>query len=409
MATMKPHRSLFLLLTLLATILSACRAQTQPAEKPAPTAAPTVSTIPAEATAAATASDPIPSSTLPPTKQLLYIAATVWSSDPIVPVLTYHQFQEHGISGATHVRLDDFRRELDSLTQAGYTLVPLGRWLAGDLRVPAGKRPLIFTMDDLFYRNQIRFLPDGTIDPASGLGVSYEFSQAHPEFGFAWALFSNLGDKPYIDSKNPLILAQAIVWCIDHGAMVYNHTYTHALLSQTSPTGITWELSANDVALDHLLDLAGRPELIPQLGNVFALPFGKWPRDSAGENSLMHYTNPSGVSIQAIMNIDYIYRPRYVLAPYLPEFKRLDVPRIVATVSAVDYFAKNAASVPAGQSCELGPLDVGLSGNSYYVADQIDQAIQLGRCAPGIYATDKYVFRAQGSAAQLIFTVGNHP
>ncbi len=406
---MKASHSLFSTLALLAMLVSACSAQSQPAAKPALASARPNSTIPAEPTAAATAPDPIPSSTLPRTKQQSYITATVWSSDPIVPVLTYHQFQEHGISGATHVRLDDFRAELESLSQAGYSLVPLGRWLAGDLRARVGKRPLIFTMDDLFYRNQIRFLPDGMIDPASGLGVSYDFSQAHPEFGFAWALFSNLGDKPYIDGKNPLILAKAIVWCIDHGAMIYNHTYTHALLSQTSPTGITWELSANDAALDHLLDLAGRPDLIPQLGNIFAIPFGRWPRDSAGENALMHYTNPSGVPIQAIMNIDYIYRPRYMLAPYLPEFKRLDVPRIVATVSAVDYFVKNAANVPTAQACELGPLDLGLSADANYVADQIDQAIRLGRCASGIYATDKYVFRAQGSAAQLIFTVGDHP
>jgi hypothetical protein len=330
-------------------------------------------------------------------------------SDPIVPVLAYHQFQEHGISGPTRVRLDDFQGELESLAKAGYALVPLSRWLAGDLRVPTGKRPLVFTMDDLFYRNQIRFNPDETIDPLTGLGAAYHFSLLHPDFGFSWALFSNLGDKPYIDENNPLILANAIIWCIEHGAMVYNHTYTHALLSQTSPQGITWELSANDKMLEQLLNRAARPDLIPKLGNIFALPYGKWPRDPGGETAIENYRNPSGVPMQAIMDIDYIYRPKYMLPPYAPEFRRWDVPRIVASIKAVDYFAKNAEDVPTAQSCLLASPDSGRTGDPEYVARLIDRAIQDGRCKPGIYATDKFVFRAEASVAQLILTVGVAP
>ncbi|MCL5611203.1 MAG: hypothetical protein M1485_01395 [Chloroflexi bacterium] len=406
---MKTFYFSFLIPVLVALILSSCEGQGGQAAKPEPELSqPSVTLLVPSATATITP-NPTPSSTATPTPQPFYITATVWSSDPIVPALAYHRFQGGGISGATTVRLDDFRAELESLYQSGYTLVPLGRWLAGDLRLPAGRRPLIFTMDDLFYRNQIRFNADGTIDPMTGLGASYEFSQSHPDFGFSWALFSNLGDKPYIDEKNPLILANAIVWCIDHGALVYNHTYTHARLSQTSYTGITWELSANDKRLNQLLTLAGRPDLIAKLGNILALPFGEWPRDPAGENALIHYRNPSGLEMQAVMNIDYIYRPRYMLPPYSPNFHRMDVPRIVATVSAVDYFTKNAAKVPAAQTCKLGPLDQTRSSDATYLADQINQAIQNGSCPPGIYATDKFVFRAQEAAVELIFTVRDQP
>ncbi len=400
---MRKRHFTFAVLILLASILTACGAQSG-----TPTLEPITSTAAQPATAMITPS-PIPSLTPTPTQQPFYLTATVWSSDPIVPVLAYHRFQSGGISGVTTVRLDDFRAELESLYESGYTLVPLGRWLAGDLRLPAGRRPLIFTMDDAFYRNQIRFNADGTIDPATGLGASYQFSQSHPDFGFSWALFSNLGDKPYIDEKNPLILANAIVWCIDHGALVYNHTYTHARLSQTSYTGITWELSANDKRLNQLLTLAGRPDLIAKLGNILALPFGEWPRDPAGENALIHYKNPSGLEMQAVMNIDYIYRPRYMLPPYSPDFHRMDVPRIVATVSAVDYFTRNAAKVPVAQTCKLGPLDPTRSSDANYLADQINQAIQNGSCLQGIYATDRFVFRAQATAVELIFTVKGQP
>jgi len=402
---MKSRHFNFLFPALLFILLSACSGQNGLSSKPGPNLSQPAATL----TTPAATTTPAPAPTNPPTNtptiQPFYVTATVWSSDPIVPVLAYHQFQGGGISGATHVRLDDFRTEMENLDQAGYTLVPLERWLEGDLRVPAGKRPLIFTMDDLFYRNQIRFTPDGAIDPMTGLGASYQFSQSHPEFGFSWALFSNLGDKPYIDEKDPLILARAIVWCLDHGAMVYNHTYTHARLSQTSYDGVTWELSANDKRLDQLLTLAGRPDLIANLGNIFALPFGEWPRDPAGQNSLIHYRNPAGLEMQAVMNIDYIYRPQFMLPPYAPAFHRMDLPRMVATVSAVDYFTKNAAKIPAAQTCKLGPLDEARTGDPNYLADQIDQAIQNGSCASGIYATDKFVFRALGSTAELIYTV----
>ncbi len=327
----------------------------------------------------------------------------------MAPVLAYHQFQEHGISGATKVRIDDFDKELQSLYDAGYVMVPLSAWLAGDLRVPAGKRPIVFTMDDLFYRNQIRFTSDGSIDPTTGLGASYAFSQAHPDFGFHWALFFNMGDHPYTDPSNPNLLADAAIWCLEHGALLYNHTLTHAVLSKTSPAGVTWELSANDKALNKTLTEAGRSDLLSALGNIFAIPFGRWPRDPNSTSAMESYKNPEGVPMQAVMDIDYIYRPRYMLAPYSPVFNRWDIMRMVASVNAVQYFVQHAADAPAAQACQLGPLDSRKSSDSTYVAGLIDQAIQSGSCPHGIYATDHFVFRAQSFPAQLIYTVSTTP
>ncbi len=327
----------------------------------------------------------------------------------MVPVLAYHQFQEHGISGATRVRIDDFNAELQSLYDAGYVMVPLSSWLAGDLRVPAGKKPVIFTMDDLFYRNQIRFNPDGSVVPVSGLGASYAFSQAHPDFGFHWSLFTTFGDHPYTEPDNPNLLEDAVIWCLEHGALLYNHTFTHAVLSKTSPGGVTWELAANDKALNKVLIDAGRPDLMAVLGNIFAIPFGRWPRDPASTSALESYKNPEGVPMQAIMDIDYIYRPRYLVPPYSSQFNRLDIMRMVATVSAVQYFVQHAPDVPAAQACRLGPLSPSQAGDSSFVASLIDQAIESGACVPGLYATDHFVFRAQTSSAELIYTVADPP
>ncbi len=324
-------------------------------------------------------------------------------------MLAYHQFQEHGISGPTDVRIDDFNRELQDLYQAGYVMIPLQSWLQGDLQVPAGKRPIVFTMDDLFYHNQIRFNPDGSIDPTTGLGASYAFSQAHPDFGFHWALFMNMGDHPYASPSDPQVLTQAVIWCLEHGALLYNHTFTHAVLSQTSPPGVTWELSANDAVLGRVLTQAGRTDLLAGLGNIFALPFGRWPRDPVSTSALESYKNPAGVATQAIMDIDFIVRPQTMPAPYTASFNRWDIMRMVATTQAVDYFVQHASDVPVAQSCKLGPVDPAQAGSPSYLASQISQAVQSGDCPQGIYATNHYVFRASSSNVQLIYTVQSVP
>ena len=393
---------------MLAVASSACVPATGGVPAPTPDQAP--SAIPTRSPEP-TATD-IPTATataLPPTAQPAFLTATVWTSDPAVPVLAYHQFQEGGISGATHVRIDDFSRELQDLYQAGYVMVPLQSWLQGNLQVPAGKRPIIFTMDDLFYHNQIRFSTDGAIDPTTGLGASYAFSQAHPDFGFHWALFMNLGDHPYATPADPQTLEQAVVWSLQHGALLYNHTFTHAVLSKTSAAGVTWELSANDETLGRLLTQAGREDLLSGLGNIFSLPFGRWPRDPQSMSALENYKNTAGVPLQAIVDVDFIVRPKTMPAPYAPGFNRWDIMRMVATQSAIDYFVQHAADVPAAQSCKLGPLNASQTADSPRLASLIGQAVQSGACPAGVYATDHFVFRAGSRAVDLIYTVQPSP
>ncbi len=396
----------YLLATLL-TCMALASCSSTPGKAPMPSSLrvqPRTLPAPGFAVTPGAISTPVAHSDQPPS-----ITATVWSADPIVPVLAYHQFQEHGLSGPTHVRIDDFNAELLGLYNAGYVMVPLRDWLSGDLRVPAGKRPIIFTMDDLFYHNQIRFNPDGTIDPTTGLGASYAFSQAHPDFGFHWALFMNLGDHPYAAPNQQDLLVQAITWCLEHDAPLYNHTFTHALLSKTSPGGIVWELSANDHVLNQTLTQSGHSNLLSTLGNIFALPFGRWPLNPDSISAIKGYKNPEGLLMQAIMDIDFIVRPRYLYPPYSPQFNRWDIMRMVATEDAVNYFVQHASQVPAAQACSLGPLDQPQGSDPAYVARQIDHAVQTGACPPGIYATGRFVFRATNSPAQLIYTVSPNP
>jgi hypothetical protein len=299
----------------------------------------------------------------------------------------------------------DFAEELERLYQSGYVTISLERWLAGDTRVPDGKRPVILSMDDTFFRNQIILTPEGSPAKNTGLGVSWEFFQEHPDFGFHWALFANLGDKPYGEgslAEQQIQLANVIVWCIEHDAMVYNHTFRHVNLKITNGLGVTAELRSNDMRLRELLKLVNREDLIPELQNMVALPGGRAPRLEDSETALYGYMDPDGRKIQAVFNVDYITRPDFLKPPYAQKFNPSNLPRIVANLEAIDYLVENKDKYPTAKSCKVGPLNENQSRYPTYLARQILDMIQNGKCPQGVYVTEHFVFSASSEQVDLI-------
>jgi len=194
-SSMKKHLLLFFFI--LTLTLSAC--STTPAAAPVSlpvdtgaTAVSMASTMAAETMAAIPTETTIPT----PTEIPFYLTAHIWAEEPRVPIINYHQFAPNtSLRSTDHkIRKRDFLDGLEALNQAGFTLIHLEDWINGDLYVPEGRRPLVFTMDDLFYNNQIRMDENGEPRRDTGLSFAWEYGQEHPEFGFKWALFSNLGD-----------------------------------------------------------------------------------------------------------------------------------------------------------------------------------------------------------------------
>ncbi len=348
---------------------------------------------------------PTPSPSPTPTPiPVTSITALVWSSDPRVPILTYHQFADDIAkrSSPVKVRKSDFRAELESLYAAGYSLVSLREWLDGHWIVPPGRRPLILSMDDLFYNNQIGLTADGEPDPNTGIGILWQFYKEHPDFGFHLALFANLGDKLYADPSKPdweMKLAQTIVWCLDHGAEIYNHTYTHADLSISDANAIRWELGQNDRYLRKLLEKAGRAELISKLGNMLALPYGREPASAGLRNVIYAYTTPEGKAMEAVFYIDFIVRPGY-FEPASPNFDPLHIPRIVATQDAVRILSEQAASFPTPQACTF-EIEVARRDDPQALREGIQRAIQAKQCPLGRYFVADQVFDMRSLAQSL--------
>jgi len=404
----KSHKSLWLGLLLLGLILSAC--SLRPAATSLDNKAPEEMPLPATQVLTPTALPtftPTVQPTLTPTMvPSTPVTATVWERDPYIVILTYHQFAANIAKQSTglKVRFEDFEYQLNQIYDAGFSLVPLEDWLAGKMVVPEGRRPLILSLDDLYFNNQIRLDEEGNPLSDTGLGILWDFYQEHPEFGYSAALFVNLGNKLYANPDDPgweMELARTIAWGMDHDLMPYNHFYTHPRLDWSSGSSILWEAEQNDLYLRQLLLMAEREDLIPRLGNILALTYGLWPQPGDIE-TMLSYVNPEGEPVQAVMEIDRISLEMYLFPPYAPGFNRFHVPRHVASPSAVDFLVANAEKFPRAQVCDLGNIPNSILSQPEALADYIGTQSALRGCSDGVYVVNEDLFRVQGGTAELL-------
>ncbi len=301
--------------------------------------------------------------------------------------------------------LSDFRGQLETLYENGFCLVSLEDWLKGNMQVAGGCRPLILTMDDLYFNNQMRLTEEGYPSTETGIGVLWQFYQEYPDFGFSIALFINLGNKLYANPNDPGWedeLAQTIVWGIDNGAMPYNHFYTHPHLDRLTAGEITWEAVKNDQYLRKLILKAGREDLIPRLDNIIALPYGDWPVIKDGNNPIPNYVTPEGIPVLGIMEIDNISRGKFILPIYHPDFDSHQVPRIVADRESINILVADVENFPRASSCTFDSVPVALTEDKDYLKNQIELAVASGRCPAGVYVLSDMLFRAENSNVVII-------
>lgn len=389
---MKKNTRFIIIFTLLALFATACGGSS-PAEPTAPPIDIEATALSIASTGAAATMAAIPTETAMPTATEVpfYLNAQVWAEEPRVPIINYHQFAPNTSKRSTDhkIRMEDFIAGMDALNQAGFVPIDLEDWIKGDLYVPEGKRPVVFTMDDLFYNNQIRLDEKGDPRPDTGLALAWKYGQQHPEFGFKWALFSNLGDKWYAEGdpegKWKEDLAATIVWCIEHDARVYNHTYQHVRMDLSNAQGVQWELEQNDLFLRELLSNAGRDDLIEGLDNMLAIPFGYWPKGSA-YTAMVNYRTPEGKPFLAAFDIDWLINgAKFMAPPYSAEFDPMRIPRIAMPPEAVEYLVEHQNEFPTMTNCQVGPLAEEQASNPQVIGDAIQAAIASGACPAGVY------------------------
>ncbi len=364
---------------------------------------------------AASVNEPVESvptlTVITPTPTLLsepaQLSATVWEELPRVPVLMYHRFNpQPGARSSRYVTsLSNFEQQLNALYEAGFSLVSLTDWLRGNIQLQEGRRPLIITIDDLFYGDQLSLDKNG--DPAlySGVGLLWHFSQVNPDFNFEVALFYNMGDKGYANHYENGVFsvrqgwreerAEAIAWGIENGAIPLNHFYEHPYLNQLSPAQIHGQMAQNDESLREALALIGREDLSKNLPNILALPYVVWPATEEGKQVLFNYVNPEGAPVAAIVEGDYAGGAKYFQAPFSHEYNRWHVPRISVSTQAIAAIVDQANQIPKAGSCRLGEF----WGNPHILPDTIAEAIlnqvNAGKCPFGYYVVYQFAFYVQ--------------
>ncbi len=363
---------------------------------------------------------PTPTITPTPTQIPFYLNATVWSGNLQVPIVLYHRFvPDYANTDATQMRLSDFREEIQTLYDNGFYLVSLEDWLTGTFVTPVGKKPLIITLDDLWFADQLYINPDGTPSQNSGLGLLWQFSQEHPDFGFAAAGFSNMGDKYYGDKQVGDVfqlgdgdawktkLGETITWAVDHGIEPYNHLYKHPLLSiMTSNSDIQWQIQMNDADTRYFLSLVGREDLYPKLGNIIALPFGEWPATESGVNVLKKYKNPEGKPVQGIMEAYNLGEQELTPSIFSDGFDAFKIARLTASKNMIKWIVSEKDSIPTAQNCQLGPLEESQSGDLNLIQTAIQTAVSSQACPEGVYNVNGSVFIAKGGVVTLFKAAG---
>jgi hypothetical protein len=359
------------------------------------------------------ATQPVPSAPAS-TAPLTYLAATVWTEDPRIPVLVYHRFipPSRGVSNPTQVLLADFQDELERLYAAGYSLVSLQDWLEGDLSLPASRKPLAITIDDAFFADQVSIDSNGIPLENTGLGILWAFANDHPDFGFKVSLFANYGDKYYnnlpekdwfqFDLEWRQALGDAIAWCLDHNVGVYNHLYSHPRLDLTKPEYVYSEVARNDVALRFFLTNAGHATEIEKLHNIIGLPYGLWPPTKWGVDSILNYVDPEGKPVEAVFGAGSYTDPGYLSAPYSPGYDPMHIPRINASAMGVAFVIQQAADFPAASSCLLGPLDPSSAQDSARLQQAIQRQVEDLHCPFGVYSMPGGLYEATESRVQEI-------
>ena len=221
-----------------------------------------------------------------------------------IPVLMYHQLlaQPHGVYDQTPAQ---FKAELTSLYAHGYRTVTAAALVAGQLDVPAGKKPMVLTFDDST-TSQYGELPDGSVDPKSAVGillaVGKKYGDEHPVATFY------VNAEPFAGRDSYLAKLAAL------GMELGDHTASHANLKALDDAGVQREIAQG---------LQVITKAVPDAKvTTMALPLGVHPRNKAlaakGRSGATSY------SFSAVLLVGSNPSP----SPYSAKFKPLGIPRI---------------------------------------------------------------------------------
>lgn len=169
---------------------------------------------------------------------------------------------------------ENFRRDLETLYAKGYRLINLGDLLDRNIKIPAGTTPVVLTFDDSS-PGQFRYIEaNGSvqIDPKSAIGILEAFIAEKPDFGRGGTFYVLPGaSKPNRLFNQPEYEAKKLLFLVNHGYEIGNHTLWHANLAKYPEATVRAQVAEAQVWIQrHVPDYKTR---------TLALPHGVYPPD----------------------------------------------------------------------------------------------------------------------------------
>ncbi len=219
-----------------------------------------------------------------------------------IPFLEYHQV---GPKEDRWTRsFEQFRKDLEWLYNNDYRAISTQDFLNQTIRVPFGKKPVVFTFDDGGYTQLL--MKDGKVDPYTAVGIMDQFLVEYPDFGSAAIFYVN---------QNPFKLTEktgeALKYLLKTGRELGNHTIDHSNLSLIAPAAVAGKVQ-------QLEDYLKKFDLGSHTLDSIAYPFGGVPKGAGYE--VMKKKFRLGLLVGA--------EPSW--SPYHAKFDAMRVPRIQA-------------------------------------------------------------------------------
>ncbi|WP_308250568.1 polysaccharide deacetylase family protein [Nonomuraea rhizosphaerae] len=181
----------------------------------------------------------------------------------LVPVLMYHRIVKKRAASIDRTP-SQLRKELEKLAEQGYVPITAKDFVTGNIRVPAGRSPVVLTFDD-GHPSHFRLDASGNPAPDTAVGVILGVARKHPEFRPVATFWIN--HYPFGLQKREE-QAAAVQWLIGHGFEVANHTWSHPSLAALPKKRVKEQI----VRAERLLKKLGAGP-----STTLALPFGSMP------------------------------------------------------------------------------------------------------------------------------------
>lgn len=246
-----------------------------------------------------------------------------------IPILEYHLLgEEEGRWTRSYAR---FRKDLELLYARGYRPITVAQLIDGEIDLPAGLSPVVFTFDDAS-PPQFRYVADAAgkprIDPKSAVGIWLEFGKTHRDWKnrATFCLLSNaevgrafFGNKGIDGQKSEWRFAK-LRFLVEQGFELCNHTLWHANLAKYGPAMVQEQIARAQMAID---------SAVPgYLVRTFALPLGQFPKDSTLAQRGSWKDPKTGKVVTYDFDAVLLVAGNPVRSPHDPKFNPLRLERV---------------------------------------------------------------------------------